>query len=328
MDYKNPNKIINKYSCSLCSYFTNYNKDFNKHKNTKKHILNTNKHTLNTSIHIIINEKITMDYHICPCGKQYKYRQGLYKHKKICNFKEINQEICQEIDDKQDNIIINNNLEDLVIKLITENNEIKNTIIKENNEIKNTLLKENQELRQQITELIPKVGNNNIINSNNNQKFNINVFLNEQCKDAMSINEFVKSIEVSLKNLLTTKSKGLGFGINDIINENMNKLSIYERPIHCTDKKRETLYVKHDNWEKDTDKTHTTNMLKGLQLQQIKSLHLWKEAHPNYMQNEELKHEYMILVNKCTKPLSESEKKLFKNLCDNTYIKDEELLIK
>nr|UZT29332.1 MIGE-like and Zn finger domain containing protein [Nucleocytoviricota sp.] len=182
--------------------------------------------------------------------------------------------------------------------------------------------------------MIPKVGNNNTINNtinntnNNNQKFNINVFLNEQCKDAMSINEFVKSIEITLKNLLTTKSKGLTIGLNEIINENMNKLSLYERPIHCTDKKRETLYIKHDKWEKDIDKTNTAGMLKELQLQQIKNLHKFKEDNPNYEQDEELKHEYMILLNKCTKPLSESEKKLFKNLCDNTYIKDEELLEK
>ena len=191
-------------------------------------------------------------------------------------------------------------------------------------ELKDIILKQ----QEQISELIPKVGNNNNNINHNNQKVNINVFLNEHCKDAMSLNDFVESIEISLKNLLTTKSKGLTHGLNDIINENMNKLSIYERPIHCTDKKRETLYVKHDNWEKDIDKTHTINMLKGLQLQQIKTLNIWKEAHPNYMENEELKHEYMILVNKCTKPLSESEKKLFKNLCDNTYIKDEEILIK
>ena len=194
------------------------------------------------------------------------------------------------------------------------------TIIKE---LKDIILKQ----QEQISELIPKVGNNNNNNINNNQKVNINVFLNEHCKDAMSLNDFVESIEISLKNLLTTKSKGLTHGLNDIINENMNKLSIYERPIHCTDKKRETLYVKHDKWEKDINKKETTKMLKGLQLQQIKNLDLWKEAHPNYMEDEDLKHEYMILVNKCTKPLSESEKKLFKNLCDNTYIKDDDNLI-
>jgi hypothetical protein len=305
------------YICNNCHYKTYKKFNYEKHLETSKH------KKLTATYENVASEKKQF---ICKCGKVYKHNQSLYNHKKTCNFKEINQEICEVIEDKEDSNIINNqsNLENLIIKLITENNEIKNTLLKENNEIKNTLLKENQELRQQISELIPKIGNNN----NNNNHFNINLFLNEKCKDAMSINEFVQSIEISLKNLITTKTKGLGIGLNDIINENMNKLSIYERPIHCTDKKRETLYVKHDKWEKDIDKLSTTNMLKGLQLQQIKSLHLWKEAHPSYMEDEDLKHEYMILVNKCTKPLSESEKKIFKNLCDNTYIKDEELLIK
>ena len=259
----------------------------------------------------------------CNCGKKYKHKSSLCKHKKSCNFKEI----CQKIDNN-DFINNKNNLENLVIKLITENNEIKNTLIKENNDIKEIMKKQQDQLmkqQDQISELIPKIGNNN--NNNSNNKFNINVFLNEQCKDAISIDDFVKSIQVSLKNLLTTKTKGLGNGINEIINENMNKLSLYKRPVHCTDKKRETLYVKHDKWEKDIDKKETTKMLKGLQLQQIKKLDIWKEAHPNYMEDEDLKHEYMILVNKCTKPLSESEKKLFKNLCDNTYIKDHDNLI-
>jgi len=140
------------------------------------------------------------------------------------------------------------------------------------------------------------------------------------------MDEFIDKIEVSLKNLLLTKDKGIGIGLNDIITENMNKLSLYERPIHCTDKKRETLYVKNDKWEKDEDKKHTNNMLKSLQSQQFKAMKKWQDAHPNYREDDKLKHEYMILVNKCTKPLSESEKKLFKNLCDNTYIQNENIL--
>jgi len=309
---KKEDNMIYKFTCNLCKFSSNRKYDFERHNNSIKHKKNQ----------IYYNQHKNAQKCVCECGKQYKYKQGLSKHRKTCNYKEINKEInkeiCQEIHDKQDNnIIINkNNLENLVVQLITENNEIKNT-----------LLKENQELRQQITELIPKVGNNNTINNNNNNHFNINVFLNEKCKDAMSMQEFVRNIEVSLKNLLTTKSRGISFGINEIINENMNKLSVYERPIHCTDKKRETLYVKHDKWEKDVDKSSTTNMLKGLQLQQIKNLHKFKESHPNYEKDEDLKHEYMILVNKCTKPLSEHEKKLFKNLCENTYIKDDELMI-
>ena len=278
------------FKCYNCNYNTCRSDLFNKHLLTRKHFNN------NLAIKKVEKvEKVENKYFCCDkCSKKYKSYSGLWRHKKICN-------------NNENNISNENN----IIK------ELKEIILKQQDQI--------EKQQDQISELIPKIGNNNTINNN---KFNINVFLNEQCKDAISINDFVKSIEISLKHLLTTKTKGLGIGLNDIINENMNKLSIYERPIHCTDKKRETLYVKHDNWEKDIDKTHTTNMLKGLQLQQIKTLNIWKEAHPNYMENEELKHEYMILVNKCTKPLSESEKKLFKNLCDNTYIKDEEILIK
>ena len=89
------------------------------------------------------------------------------------------------------------------------------------------------------------------------------------------MNEFIYKIEISLKNLLTTKDKGLGIGLSEIINENINKLSIYERPIHCTDKKRETLYIKNDTWEKDKDKEKTKTMLKGIQSQQFKSMQKW-----------------------------------------------------
>ena len=311
MDYLNAEKCVEIFECKLCDYKSNRKYDFKRHINSIKHkkklmITNDYQHSENA-------QKC-----VCDCGKQYKYKQGLSKHKKTCNFQqEVDKEICQVIENNE-NLIVNNqsNLENLVVQLITENNEIKNT-----------LLKENQELRQQISELIPKVGNNNTINNNNNNHFNINLFLNEKCKDAISIQEFVKNIEVSLKNLLTTKNKGITFGINEIITENMNKLSLYERPIHCTDKKRETLYIKNDKWEKDIDKVATTSMLKGIQLQQIKNLCKFKEAHPNYEQDDELKHEYILLLNKCTKSLDEHEKKLFKSICDNTYIKDDELLL-
>ena len=287
---------IKNHFCEICNYKTCRISQYNRHILTAKHLKNTNttNHELNTT---------QKSSYTCQCGKIYNHRASLFNHKKKCNYEKEETLKCEIINDAKNN----SKLEELIFKLVDENNEFKEIIKKQ---------------QDQISELIPKVGNNNNT-INNNQKFNINVFLNEKCKDAISINEFVKSIEITLKNLLTTKTKGLGIGLNDIINENMNKLSVYERPIHCTDKKRETLYVKHDKWEKDTDKNSTTGMLKSLQLQQIKNLHIWKQEHPNYMDDEDLKHEYMILVNKCTKPLSEHEKKIFKNLCDNTYIKDE-----
>ena len=169
--------------------------------------------------------------------------------------------------------------------------------------------------------MIPKMGNNNNNTINNKNKFNINVFLNEKCKDALSMDEFINKIEISMKNLLTTKEKGQTQGISNIIIENMNKLSIYERPIHCTDKKRETLYIKNDTWEKDSDRTHTNSMLKALQSQQFKAMKKWIQEHPNYMESEELKVEYMTLVNKCTSSLNEHEKKLLKNITAKIFLK-------
>jgi hypothetical protein len=304
--------VAKNYYCKICDYNTCKRSNYMKHLQTSKHLKLT---------YTDPKIAITIKDHICLCGKAYKHKQSLYNHKKICSFISNNEQTKNIQTTTLENKEISNNdnlvysqLENLVVKLITENNEIKNT-----------LLKENQELRQQITELIPKVGNNN--NNTINNKVNINVFLNEKCKDAMSINEFVDNIEISLKNLLTTKSKGLCIGLNEIIIENMNKLSIYERPIHCTDKKRETLYIKNDTWEKDSDRTHTNSMLKALQSQQFKAMKKWIQEHPNYMESEELKVEYMTLVNKCTSSLNEHEKKLLKNICESTYIKDEDTFI-
>ena len=125
-----------------------------------------------------------------------------------------------------------NSLEKLVVQLMTENNDIKNNLLRENIELRKKL----DEKDSQLIELIPKIGN--VTNNTINNKLNINLFLNEKCKDAMTIDEFVSNVEISIKNLLTTKSRGIGIGLSEIINENMNKLSVYERPIHCTDKKR------------------------------------------------------------------------------------------
>jgi hypothetical protein len=315
---KNENEISDGYYCEICYYNTFKKTDFNRHLLTAKHT--KNEMATKCNIKNEKNEKTNLVDHICSCGKQYKHRSSLFKHKKLCKLIEQEENLNNENIILDHNTIENNNLnnknnlENLVVQLITENNEIKNT-----------LLRENQELRQQIGELIPKIGNNNTVNNTVNNKFNINVFLNEKCKDAITMTDFVHQIEISLKNLLTTKDKGLGIGLSNIIEENINKLSIYERPIHCTDKKRETLYIKNDKWEKDTDREKTREMFKGLQSQQFKAMQKWIQEHPNYMNDDNLKHEYMILVNKCSASLNDHEKKVMKNLCENTYLADEKV---
>ena len=296
------NKNANDFNCFICKFKTSNKFNYNKHLMTSKH----NKLILANSK--MQSNNIKSEF-FCLCGKKYQHQSSLCKHKKKCNFfnnindNENNIE-CEIIQHNEDNI----DYKSLFLGMVQENKEFKE------------LLKKQQE---QISELIPKVGNNNI---NSNNKFNINLFLNEKCKDAMSMQEFLKNLDITLKNLLTTKHKGIGSGINEIITENINKLSIYERPIHCTDKKRETLYIKNDKWEKDIDKSATTKMLKDLQLKQIKSLKLWINEHPNYQSDPDINYEYMKLVNKCTSSLNEHEKKLFKSICTDTYLKHDSLL--
>jgi hypothetical protein len=288
-----------KYICIDCNYITSRRSQYDRHLSTRKHKMVKND-----------NEKVPKKKFMCECGKTYKYISGLSRHKKICN---MNSELSEP------NLVPNlesNNLQDLVIKLITENEELKNT-----------LLLQNTELQKTITELIPKIGNNTINNTiNNKQNFNIIVFLNEKCKDAISINEFVDKIEVSMKNLLTTKDKGLGEGLSNIIIDNMNKLSLYERPIHCTDKKREVVYIKNDEWEKDNEKEQVNDLIKKVENKQMKNIKQWTDEHPNYMECEKLQEEYINLIRSCTSSIDTCKDKVIKKLCDNVYFTQEETI--
>jgi hypothetical protein len=233
------------------------------------------------------SEKCEKMYY-CNCGKKYKYDTGLYKHKKKCQGEKKEENTIIQSDNKD-------TMKDLVFKLINEN----------------------QELRKTITEMIPKMGNNN---NNLKQKFNINVFLNEKCKDALSMDEFIDKIEISMKNLLTTKEKGQTQGISNIIMENMNKLSLYERPLHCTDKKRETLYVKNNEWEKDENKEYINKALKNVEKKQLKNIQLWLDAHPNYMNCSNLQDEFAELLRECGKSIDDNREKIIKNLCNQVYL--------
>ena len=171
------------------------------------------------------------------------------------------------------------------------------------------------------------IGNNNTINKH---KLNINIFLNEQCKDALTMNEFIDKIKITLDDLLVTKDRGLSEGVSNIFIENMNKLSLHERPMHCTDVKRETVYIKCNgenkgtNWLQDSENTKLKEALKKVSQVQQKSLDKWTEEHPNWLENPELQQEYMKLVKNCTDDLQENkrEEKVIKKVCNKVYLGD------
>lgn len=211
-------KIRSEFVCINCNYTTSDKKDYNKHIGTAKHKNNTNVDIILTNLGKKSENIIEF---ICSCDKKYKSRQGLYAHKKKC--KVLQNEA--HVDSSNGQITLANELtNDLIIKLLNDNKEMREIIIKQ---------------QDQISELLPKIGNNFITNNNNNNKFNIQVFLNERCKDAINMSDFIKSIQVSLQQLDYTKQNGIVNGLSNVIIENMNKLGLYQRPIHCTDLKRE-----------------------------------------------------------------------------------------
>jgi hypothetical protein len=314
MTYTILQKTANIFRCETCDFNTGNKCNYLKHLDTRKH-----KSLTKTDTNLA---KDATPQFMCLCGKSYKHRQSLYAHKKTCLKKDVAiGETALEHSNVNENNIINNSNNN------NYNNDFKDLVCKmmiENNEIKTMMIKENQELRSQIKELIPKVGSNsNITNNNINNKFNIQIFLNEQCKDAINIKDFIQSIKISLEQLEQIQNKGLVEGLATAILENIGRLSLYERPIHCTDIKRETLYIKHDNiWEKDETKQNIKQAIKELSHKPYSTLKEWLDNNPNYMDDEN-KQNYFIQATRCLGQKCDTiDTKVIKKICFNTYIKD------
>lgn len=295
------------FLCNYCNFKCSKKGDFNRHLLTEKHkrLINTNNFTSNTSNDTLLEEKYS-----CDCGRVYKHLSSLYKHKKKCNEIKLNNKEEKNKNKEYKDIETGNNLQEIVIKLLIDNKEIK----RENQKLMNTIINQNQNLN----EILPQLANNTV--NTINQNFNISVFLNEKCKDAITLDEFVEKIEISIKNLLTTKDKGLGEGLSNIIIDNINKLSLYERPIHCTDKKRETIYIKNEEWEKDEGKKNINNFLKKVENKQVKNIEKWTNRNPKYLHNDKLQEDYINLIKGCTSSIDKCKDKVIRKLCDNVYI--------
>ena len=311
---KEQKRAKSNYYCEICDFNTDKKTNFERHIITAKHkrLQNTTKKEQ--------KEQCDEVRYKCCCGKSYKHHSSLYNHKNKCTYIIHNS-------NNNDNIVINTNDNGNITMQTYQNNNINENIdykslffelINDNKEMRNMLMNQ----QKQITEIIPKIGNNNIVNNttNNKNKFNINVFLNEKCKDALSIDEFIDKIEISIKNLLTTKDKGHVYGISNIIIENMNKLSLYERPLHCTDKKRETLYIKNNEWKKDENKEQLNKALKQIESKQLKNVQVWLDEHPNYMNCSKQQEEFAELLRECGKSIEDSKEKIIKNICNEVYI--------
>ena len=260
------------FSCEKCDFITSNKKDFSRHLQTKKHICNVSQ---------CLSMEITpKNPHECACGKIYKDASGLWRHKKKC------------VETKSELIPQQN---DLVILLLNQNMEL----IKQNQEFKDLLADQNKNM----LELVGKVGgnttNNNTTNSNNTNNFNLQFFLNEQCKDALNIMDFVNTIKLQLSDLDMIGRVGYTEGMSKIFIRNLKELDIFKRPIHCSDLKRETLYVKDkDAWEKENgENVKIKKAIKGIENKNIKQLPQWRAENPSAEDTDTKKHlEYQHIL--------------------------------
>jgi hypothetical protein len=227
-------KILKKYNCECCNYECSQKRDINKHNLTAKHQKNTER----------LQEVQTNSLKfICECGNEYFHRQGLSRHKKLCNF--INE---VTINDKQEQVPNN----EIITLLIDENKEIKELLFKLYND-NNKLMKASQEQNKLIIELTKNGININNTNCNN-KTFNLNLFLNDTCKNAMNLSDLINSVKLNYQDFINVGTVGYVQGITNIVVKNVSNLSEIERPIHCTDEKRGTIYIKDDDkWEKDEE---------------------------------------------------------------------------
>ena len=314
-----PRKNANAYSCHTC-HFT-----CSKQSNYEAHIL-TRKHKILTNTYEILPKNATM--HICSCGKKYKHRQSLYTHKSQCL------QIYNHTQDTSINIpaldIHNNYTTPIPVDDPMQTNIILE-LVKQNQEFKQLLIEQNKT----IIELAKngQVNNNNTINNtsnvnNNNKTFNLNFFLNETCKDAMNMKDFIQSLELSLPELEKMGEIGFAEGMSRVFVNRLNSLDVTKRPIHCSDVKREIIHIKDDNkWERDNaNLDRLRKIIKQLTHKNILRVDDWKKANPGCTEYNSRKNDQYLKINmEAIGPVEDEEvkrdfSKIIRRVAENTTI--------
>ena len=307
-------------ACELCDYVTSKKCNFDKHLSSSKHCSRT-----------ILNAKRkkatkSSQYECKHCKKEYSARNSCWYHEKQCLDNPSNKppaeaivsKVIKKLPGANDTVTISLsdlckisgngenfclNLQDMVPCMLNyfkkQNEEHQN----EQKQVVQELLNQNKELMHTIREMTPRIGSNNVVNTTNNTQFNLNVFLNEECKDAIKLSDFVKSLNITVADLEFTKTNGIIEGVSSIIVNNLRGMDVNKRPIHCTDVKRETMYIKNDEWEKDDKLEHVRKFIYLTSCYQTRVIQDWMAAHPGWESNEKMQTEYLTLC-----------KELYKNI--------------
>ena len=287
------------FFCEKCNYTTSRKSQYNRHLMTAKHkiLINPNEKSSASSTE-----------YVCECGRIYKHLSSLCAHKKLCTFAMNEYDIIKKETDMQ----INNEKSDSIMELIKQNQDFKSLLIQQQ--------KENQSLQKQLIEAV-KDGSKTINNTtNNNQKFNLNFFLNTTCKDAMNMSEFIENINIDLHELEDIGRQGYVTGMTNMILSRIKDMDVTKRPLHCTDLKRETMYIKeNDEWSKETpDNIRLRNMIKIVGNNNMTALPAWREKHPECQISEHPQYEFCIdMMRNILGDVGEDQKKLENKVIKN-----------
>ena len=269
--HKSPYKFI----CEKCNYKCNKNSEFSKHLKTAKH---------NKTTH---NNQINLQSNVCSnCNKKYSDRVSLWRHKQKCQEILINMNELKAGDS------------DVITKLLMQNQEL----LLSNQQFKELIIEqqqENQKLHNQLIEAVKDSGNtynNNTINNNNNQSFNLNFFLNTTCKDAMNMSDFIENMEINFKDIENIGKNGYVNGMTEMILSRIKELDVTKRPLHCTDLKRETMYIKdNDEWCKDTPENSKLRKTIGyVAKRNYATIPLWRETYPECQNWNDPKYDFCV----------------------------------
>ena len=316
-----------KYNCDYCYFKCSKQSEWARHITTNKHntLVNTAKKRQKTP-----NDNT----YECLCGNEYKHRQSLFTHKKTCH---VIQNNSPANSDQQNDVLSN-----AIITLINQNNELRNIIIEQNQNHMNSYVDISKHITTELINAVKsgQLGNtnnsNNILtnNNSNNTTFNLQFFLNETCKDAINIDEFINNIKITNADLEETARLGYSGGISRIVMNELNSMEVTKKPIHCSDVKRETIYIKENNtWQKDDDtKTKLVSAIKQIARKNYMHILEWAKDNPSHKDyDSKVGKLYNKIITNSMNGINEAEqtdniKKIVKTIIKSSAI-DKQLLV-
>ena len=312
---KNSKKTPTFY-CEICDFKCYKNNEFKRHLDTIKHkrLHDATKKTPNDEPQIFS----------CICGNKYKHHSSLAKHKRTCIAINTPADALEDVplvmevtEKEKEEPTTQTQGEDFICKdgKVTITKEMFITLIKNSEEMMKLMKEQQLMVPNQVIN-----NNNNTTNNNikNNNTFNLNIFLNEKCKDALNMSEFVDSLKITLEDLLFSKTNGISRGVTDVMIKGLKQLDIYKRPIHCTDAKRDIMYIKdEDRWKKDDNHHMMKDTIVRIAEKERTALQEWALENPDWMETERKQMEYLMMMRSICEPIESYEsyeRKIVKNV--------------